>query len=112
MNAVSILAIGRQAVHIACETDTKRGQSPPENGLLESGMIAAVLMIHTPLAGDSISTCFTENALPSEICPLAPTDLTIGSSEIWFAMSTSNHAFMLSCRMIFGTICWLQYYLK
>ncbi len=59
-----------------------------------SGMIVAVLMIHTPLAGDSTSTCLPANSLPSEICPLAPMDLTVGPSEIWFDMPASNHAFM------------------
>lgn len=42
-----------------------------------SGVMVAVRMIHTPLAGDSMRTCLPANSLPKEICPLAPMDLTI-----------------------------------
>ena len=61
-----------------------------------SGMMAAVRMIQTPLAGESTNTCRPANSLPSDIWPLAPMDLTVGFSVSTSVITTSFkfHVFM------------------
>lgn len=61
-----------------------------------SGMMVAVRMIQTPLAGESTNTCRPANSLPSDIWPLAPMDLTVGFSVSTSVITTSFkfHVFM------------------